>query len=96
VGEIFWRDDGSPSTPTAEGVRRRSEETDCHSSNDCGYQIAEACAYRGENNEAFHWLDRAVRQCDAGAPELKRSPLMISLRKDPRYAGLLKQLHLAD
>jgi adenylate cyclase len=64
--------------------------------NDCAYQIAEAYAYRGENNEAFHWLDRAVRQCDAGAPELKRSPLMISLRKDPRYAGLLKQLHLAD
>ena len=64
--------------------------------NDCAYQIAEAYAYRGENNEAFHWLDRAVRQRDAGAPELKRSPLMISLRKDPRYAGLLKQMHLAD
>jgi hypothetical protein len=64
--------------------------------NDCAYQIAEAYAYRGENNEAFHWLDRAVRQRDAGAPELKRSPLMISLRQDPRYAGLLKQMHLAD
>lgn len=64
--------------------------------NDCAYQIAEAYAYRGENNEAFHWLDRAVRQRDAGAPELKRSPLMINLRQDPRYADLLKQMHLAD
>jgi|HubBroStandDraft_6_1064221.scaffolds.fasta_scaffold51385_2 TolB-like protein/DNA-binding winged helix-turn-helix (wHTH) protein/tetratricopeptide (TPR) repeat protein len=64
--------------------------------NDCAYQIAEAYAYRGESNEAFHWLDRAVRQRDAGAPELKRSPLMISLRQDPRYAELLKEMHLAD
>jgi TolB-like protein/DNA-binding winged helix-turn-helix (wHTH) protein/Tfp pilus assembly protein PilF len=64
--------------------------------NDCAYQIAEAYAYRGENNEAFHWLDRAVRQRDAGAPELKRSPLMINLRQDPRYADLLKEMHLAD
>lgn len=64
--------------------------------NDCAYQIAEAYAYRGENNEAFHWLDRAVQQRDAGAPELKRSPLMINLRQDPRYADLLKQMHLAD
>jgi hypothetical protein len=63
---------------------------------DCAYQIAEAYAYRGENNEAFHWLDRAVRQRDAGAPELKRSPLMISLRQDPRSADLLKGMHLAD
>jgi TolB-like protein/DNA-binding winged helix-turn-helix (wHTH) protein/Tfp pilus assembly protein PilF len=64
--------------------------------NDCAYQIAEAYAYRGENKQAFHWLDRAVRQRDAGAPELKRSPLMISLRQDPRYAELLKEMHLAD
>jgi TolB-like protein/DNA-binding winged helix-turn-helix (wHTH) protein/Tfp pilus assembly protein PilF len=64
--------------------------------NDCAYQIAEAYAYRGENKEAFHWLDRAVRQRDAGAPELKRSPLMINLRQEPRYADLLKEMHLAD
>ncbi|MGA7639216.1 MAG: winged helix-turn-helix domain-containing protein [Candidatus Acidiferrales bacterium] len=64
--------------------------------NNCAYQIAEAYAYRGETTEAFHWLDRAVRQRDPGAPELKRSPLMIGLRQDPRYAELLTKMHLAD
>lgn len=87
----------------AHHLLRQREESDASLKNliathqyDCAYQIAEAYAYRGENNEAFHWLDRAVRQRDAGAPELKRSPLMINLRQDPRYADLLKEMHLAD
>jgi TolB-like protein/DNA-binding winged helix-turn-helix (wHTH) protein/Flp pilus assembly protein TadD len=62
--------------------------------NDCAYQVAEVYAYRGESDKAFQWLDRAVRQRDPGAPELKNSPLMKSLRQDPRYGALLKQMRL--
>jgi len=62
--------------------------------NDAAYQIAEVYAYRGETDKAFEWLDRAYRQRDPGAPELKTGPLMRSLRQDPRYAELLKKIRL--
>ena len=62
--------------------------------NDCAYQIAETYAYRGEIDKAFQWLDRAVQQRDPGTPDLKAGPLMKSLRHDPRYAELLKEMRL--
>jgi TolB-like protein/DNA-binding winged helix-turn-helix (wHTH) protein/Flp pilus assembly protein TadD len=64
--------------------------------NDCAYQIAEAYAYRGETEKAFQWLDRAIRQRDPGAPELKTGPLMKSLRQDPRYGELLSKMRLSS
>jgi TolB-like protein/DNA-binding winged helix-turn-helix (wHTH) protein/Flp pilus assembly protein TadD len=62
--------------------------------NDAAYQIAECYAYRGEIERAFAWLDRSYRQRDPGTPEVKTDPLMKSLRKDPRYAALLKKMRL--
>jgi TolB-like protein/DNA-binding winged helix-turn-helix (wHTH) protein/Tfp pilus assembly protein PilF len=62
--------------------------------NEAAYQIAEACAYGGETEKAFQWLDRAFQQRDPGMPELKTDPLMKSLRQDPRYAELLKKMRL--
>jgi TolB-like protein/DNA-binding winged helix-turn-helix (wHTH) protein/Flp pilus assembly protein TadD len=61
---------------------------------DAAYQIAEAYAFRGETEKAFEWMDRAIQQRDAGAPELQINPLMSTLRRDPRYAELLKKMHL--
>jgi TolB-like protein/DNA-binding winged helix-turn-helix (wHTH) protein/Flp pilus assembly protein TadD len=63
--------------------------------NDAAYEIADVYAYRGETDKAFEWLDRAYRQRDPGTPELKTDPLMGSLRHDPRYAELLKRMHLS-
>jgi len=62
--------------------------------NDCAFQIAEVYAYRGETDIAFEWLDRAYRQRDAGAPELKTDPLVRRLRQDRRYTELLKKMRL--
>jgi tetratricopeptide (TPR) repeat protein len=64
--------------------------------NDCAYQVAEAYAYRGKTDEAFAWLERAYRQRDPGAPELRTSPIMKNLHQDRRYAELLKNMHLPD
>ena len=64
--------------------------------NDAAYQIAEAYAYRGEIEKAFEWLDRSYRQRDPGTPELKTDPLTKTLRQDPRFANLLKRMHLSD
>jgi TolB-like protein/Flp pilus assembly protein TadD len=64
--------------------------------NDCAYQIAEAHAYRGEADQAYEWLNRAQRQHDGGLMLIKTDLLLKSLRGDPRYAQLLKSLHLPD
>jgi TolB-like protein/DNA-binding winged helix-turn-helix (wHTH) protein/Flp pilus assembly protein TadD len=61
---------------------------------DGAFQIAEVYAYRGDIENAFHWMDRALRQRDPGAPEMKSNPLMKSLRQDPRFAELLKKMRL--
>ena len=61
---------------------------------DSAYQIAEVYAFRGEPDQSFAWLERAYKQRDAGLPDIKVDPLFKNLRHDPRYANLLKKMHL--
>jgi TolB-like protein/tetratricopeptide (TPR) repeat protein len=58
------------------------------------YQVAQVHAFRGEREEAFAWLERAVRQRDSGIPYLKFDPLLAPLRADPRYQALLRMVNL--
>ena len=60
------------------------------------YQIGEVYAWRGENDKAFEWLERAYTQRDSASPGLKVSPIIqfSNLPKDPRYAALLRRLKL--
>jgi hypothetical protein len=58
------------------------------------YQIAEVCADRGESDKAFERLNRACEQPDPGLGSLKIDPYLKSLSHDPRYADILKKLHL--
>jgi tetratricopeptide (TPR) repeat protein len=59
------------------------------------FQIAQVHAYRGEVDEAFTWLDRALVQRDMGLPlEAKGDPLLQPIRGDPRYGRLLALLKL--
>jgi hypothetical protein len=51
-------------------------------------------AFRNQTDEAFRWLDRAYAQRDASLMATKVEPLLKSLHNDPRYAALLKKLHL--
>ena len=60
------------------------------------YQIAEIHAWRGETDQAFEWLNRAYAQHDGGLATLKFSPFIASLRRDPRYAALLKKMGLPE
>jgi tetratricopeptide (TPR) repeat protein len=61
---------------------------------DAAFQIAEAYAFRGDADQAFHWLDRAYLQRDGGLTEIKGDPLLKSLEHDPRYAEFLKKMRL--
>ncbi len=62
---------------------------------DSAYQVAEVFAWRGEHDAAFDWLQRAVRQHDAGVQYLKYDPALRTLRHDPRFALLLAQVGLS-
>jgi TolB-like protein/DNA-binding winged helix-turn-helix (wHTH) protein/Tfp pilus assembly protein PilF len=61
---------------------------------DAAYQIAQVYAYRGESNKSFEWLEHAYKQRDPGLPEINIDPLFKNLHHEPRYAELLRKLHL--
>lgn len=60
------------------------------------YQIAEAYAYRGQAGEAFAWLERAYQHRDPGIASMKRSVMLKPLRRDPRFAAILRKLKLPE
>jgi adenylate cyclase len=60
------------------------------------YQVAEVCAWRGENDKAFEWLERARRQRDPGLVGSQHDPLLKNLHADPRWNTFLHTMGLAD
>jgi tetratricopeptide (TPR) repeat protein len=48
----------------------------------------------GDKDAAFLWLDKAYTERDTGLSTLKVAPHWDPLRSDPRFARLLKRLHL--
>ena len=62
---------------------------------DAAYQIAEACACRGESERAFEWIERAYRQRDAGLASIKIDPLLRGLHADPRWQPWLQRMGFA-
>jgi adenylate cyclase len=61
--------------------------------NAAAYQIALIYANRGDADVAFHWLQRALAQRDAGMHWMKFDPLLKSLRADARFQALLVKMH---
>jgi tetratricopeptide (TPR) repeat protein len=57
--------------------------------------IAAAHAYRGETDEAFRWLQRAIDERQR-VLSMRTEPLFESLRDDPRWLRILEQLGLSD
>lgn len=60
------------------------------------YQIAEACAYRGETDSALEWLERAYAQRDPGLAGIKANALLGNLHADQRWQTFLEKMGLAD
>ena len=63
---------------------------------DWSIAIAEICAYRGEIDAAFGWLDRGFKERDPGMPQPRTDPLLEPLRSDPRWPKLLERIGLSD
>jgi tetratricopeptide (TPR) repeat protein len=60
------------------------------------YQIAEVHAWRGDTDQAFAWLDRALEQRDGGMAMLSYDPLLRTLHDDPRFAALKAEMGLSE
>jgi TolB-like protein/Flp pilus assembly protein TadD len=58
------------------------------------YVIATVYGYRGEVDQAFSWLDRALADRDATLTSIKSDPLLRKLQGDARYTALLKNAGL--
>jgi eukaryotic-like serine/threonine-protein kinase len=59
-------------------------------------QVAEVHAARGEADEAFAWLDRAIAIRDTGMAYVKTNPLLRALQGNARWSALLEKLDLAN
>ncbi len=56
------------------------------------FQVAALCAFRGEVDEAFDWLDTAHRQRDPGMTLLQNDPVLQVLKDDPRWNAVLDRM----
>lgn len=59
-------------------------------------QFAGAYAVRGQNDEAFRWLERAYELRDAGIVMLRFMSSLRKLHSDPRWPGLLDKVGLGE
>jgi TolB-like protein len=60
------------------------------------FEIAETYAFRGQPDEAMHWLERAYAQKDAILFYVKGDLPLKNLESDPRYKALLRKMNLPE
>ena len=58
------------------------------------WTISEVYAWRGENDQAFEWAERAYAHRDDGITWIKIDIDFRGLRNEPRYKALLKKMNL--
>ena len=66
-----------------------------YAANDAG-NIAEVYAFRGQSDEAMHWLERAYVQKDPVMAGIKGDTLLKNLQGDPRYKAFLRKMNLPE
>ena len=58
--------------------------------------VAEAYAWRGEENASFEWLEKGFVQKDVGLAYILGNAVFQSLWDDPRWVELLQKLKLLE
>ena len=58
------------------------------------YQIGVVFAGLGNADQVFSWFDKACEDRDPDILMIKVEPLLDGLRADPRFAELLRKMHL--
>jgi TolB-like protein len=64
--------------------------------NVAAYQVAQVYAHRRDNDRAFEWLRRAVKQRDSGITLCGSDRTLETLYPDPRWPAFLKELGVAN
>ena len=64
--------------------------------NGSAFEISIVYAFRGESDEAMHWLERAYAQKDADLYSIKFDLPVRSLEGDPRFKAFLKKMNLPE
>lgn len=59
------------------------------------YNIAYLFAFRGENDLAFEWLDKAAQYRDSGVTQIANQPEFENIHTDPRWLPTLKSFGVA-
>jgi serine/threonine-protein kinase len=62
---------------------------------DIPYWLASAYAMEGERDEAFKWLEKAIRLGNENLPWFEVNPAWKPLRDDPRFRELMSQVEIA-
>jgi hypothetical protein len=95
-----WRQQGialvEHSLGHAQQAQQALEQLIASTAQFAAYQIAEVYAWRGQNDLAFQWLERAYTQRDGGLTEIKNDPLLRSLHADPRYQAFMRKMKLSQ
>jgi adenylate cyclase len=98
VSSVYFRLTGLAMAYHALGDEQKSDkalaELDENWSEIAAFQIAEAHAFRGENDAALAWLHRALETRDAGLAVLLGNPVFTDLTFDVRYQSLVEKLGL--
>lgn len=58
--------------------------------------VSEAYAFRGQTDQAFAWLDRAIAQKDDSLYAVKGDPLLKNIEVDSRYKAFLRKMNLPE
>ena len=91
-----WRLIGLPMAYHALGKEAESDAalaklTTEHAS-DSAYNIAYVHGFRGENDLAFQWIERAIAYKDTGLSDVAFEPAFAGMRLDPRWSQMLRKL----
>ena len=90
-----WRTSRRPAGNTAEARRILAELTEARSRRVVSaWGIAALHASLGDVDEAFRWLEIAIEERAAGMILLRVHPRLDPIRKDPRYAALVRRVGL--
>jgi tetratricopeptide (TPR) repeat protein len=83
----FLAQRGDHEAARAELTDRVREAADAD--HDIAYWLATAYAVVGERDEAFRWLERAIKLGNENRPWFESDPNWEALREDPRFGELM-------
>lgn len=91
-----WRLDGLATVYHALGKHAESDaalaEIIAKYDKDSSWNIAYICAYRGEIDRAFEWLEKSVEYRDPGRDDTAVTWQFTNLHKDPRWLPFLRKI----